>query len=365
VKLLIVAPEQIPVPPPVGGSVEHSIYQIAKRIKSTHEVTIVSLHRKSLPRTTRIGHITILRVNGGSKSAYIRNALERVRANRYDLIQIDNRPSFVSAVKRAFPNTPISVFMHSMTFVSSPMTTTRKAASDLRGARLIVGNSQSLKRTLSSKFPMHKHKIRYVHLGVDLSKFHPSRKNRHKPFHVLFAGRLIPRKGIPVLMKAIQIARRSKLSIRLSIAGGTGQSAYKGFLRRRASELGIPVTFKGNLSRGHMPAFYRTGSCFVCPSQKHEAFGLVNAEAMASGLPVIASNIGGIPEIVRHGRNGYLVKAYAKPEAFASQIVRLAKHPELTRRLAKQARMDALHRFSWAQTASKLTRIYKEQLRRR
>ncbi|MBD3919038.1 glycosyltransferase family 4 protein [Paenibacillus sp. PR3] len=363
-KLLIVAPEQIPVPPPYGGSVENCIYQIARQIKGNHEVTIVSLHRKSLPRTTKIGHTTIIRVDGGSRSTYLRNAMQRVKANRYDLIQVDNRPSFIHTVKKAFPTTPISLFMHSMTFVSRPMTTTRKAASDLKGASLIIGNSQSLKRTLSSKFPEHKHKIKFVHLGVDLNKFHPSHSKGHKPFHVLYAGRLIPRKGVPVLMKAIKIARKSDPSIRLSIAGGTGNPTYKGYLRRTARGLGIPVSFKGNLSRSRMPAFYRSGNCFVCPSQKHEAFGLVNVEAMASGLPVIASRNGGIPEIVQHGHNGFLIGAYAKPGAFASQIIRLAKDPGLTRRLAKQARIDAVHRFGWGQTADKLIQIYEEQLRR-
>lgn len=363
-KLLIVAPEQIPVPPPYGGSVENCIYQIARQIKGSHEITIVSVHRKNMPRTTQMGRTTIIRVNGGSRSAYLHNALKRIRSNHYDLIQIDNRPSFIPAIRQAFPTTPISLFLHSMTFVSSPMTTARKAAADLKGANLIIGNSQSLMRTLSSKFPEHKHKIKFVHLGVDLNKFHPSRNKSDKPFRVLFAGRLIPRKGIPVLMKAIQIARRSNSSIRLSVAGGTGNAAYKGYLRRTAKGLGIPVAFKGNLSRSQIPAFYRSGSCFVCPSQKHEAFGLVNVEAMASGLPVIASTIGGIPEIVRNGHNGYLIDAYKNPGAFASRIVRLAKDPSLTRRLGKQARLDAVNRFSWAQTANKLIRIYEEQIRR-
>ncbi|MFB9328702.1 glycosyltransferase family 4 protein [Paenibacillus aurantiacus] len=364
-RLLIIAPEQIPVPPPVGGSVENCIYQIAKQIKGNHEVTIVSLYRKHLPRTTRVGRATIIRVDGGSKSNYLRNAIKQVKGNRYDLIQIDNRPSFIRAMKQAFPNTPISVFMHSMTFVSKPVTTPSKAALDLGRANLIIGNSQSLKRTLGSKFPAQKHKVKYVHLGVDLKKFHPSGKSGAKPFHILFAGRLIPRKGIPVLLKAVQIARRSVPSIRLSIAGGTGKPAYKAYLRQTAKSLGIPVTFTGGLSRRQMPVFYRTGSCFVCPSQKHEAFGLVNVEAMASGLPVIASKIGGIPEVVQHGRNGYLVGAYHRPEAFASQIVKLAKQPELTKRLARQARIDAVQRFSWTQTASKLTRIYEGHLNRR
>ena len=101
-----------------------------------------------------------------------------------------------------------------------------------------------------------------------------------------------------------------------------------------------------------MPQFYRSGHCFVCPLQKHEAFGLVNVEAMACGLPVIASRNGGIPEIVKHGRNGFLVNAYRKPSAFASQIVKLANIRSSTNGYSIQARRDAKNKFSWERTAN-------------
>ncbi|WP_336774314.1 glycosyltransferase family 4 protein [Paenibacillus sp. MMO-58] len=363
-KLLIIAPEQIPVPPPVGGSVEHCIYQIAKNFSSNHQITIVSLKRKQMARKSVIGNITILRVDGGSKQTYLQNALQRVKNNDYDLIQIDNRPSFVNRVKKVFPSTPVSVFMHSMTFVSPPMTTSKKAEADLKRASLIIGNSKSLMKMLGRTFPAYKNKMKYVYLGVDHNQYFPNAKGEPKSFHVLFAGRMIPRKGIPALMQAVKIARNS-VPIRLSIAGGSGTVSYKAYLKRTANSLGIPVAFKGYLTRGQMPGFYRTGSCFVCPSQQHEAFGLVNIEAMASGLPVVASRIGGIPEIVKDGRNGLLVSDYRSPQAFAKQILKLASQPIFRRKLATQARRDAIRQFSWRQTARKLTSIYELYLNKK
>ncbi|OPA81511.1 hypothetical protein BVG16_01600 [Paenibacillus selenitireducens] len=361
-KLLIIAPEQNPVPPPVGGSVENCIFQISKQISNRHQVTIVSLQRKGLPKKTKMGHVTILRVRGGSKKTYLSHVMKKVKGGHFDLIQIDNRPSFVRVVRRAFPTTPISVFLHSVTFVTSPMTTRRQAAIDLREADLIIGNSGSLKRTLQHMFPQHKKKIKYVHLGVDLTQFHPGKQISQGRFRVLFAGRLIPRKGIPVLMKAIHIARKTAPAVHLTVAGGTHHAAYKKHLKKLASSLRLPVTFIGNVSRSRMPAFYRSGNCFVCPSQKLEAFGLVNVEAMASGLPVIASHNGGIPEIVKHESNGLLVKSYRHPEAFAKHIVYLAKHPEVVRRLGKQARKDVETHFSWKKTAKNLMQIYQSAI---
>ncbi|MBO7742827.1 glycosyltransferase family 4 protein [Paenibacillus sp. MWE-103] len=362
-KLLIIAPEQIPVPPRAGGSVENVIHQITSRLPEGHRVTIVSLRRGYLPRKSVSGPVTNLRVPGGSKKRYLANALRRVKGLAFDLIQIDNRPGFAAAVRNAFPHTPIAVFMHSMTFASPPMTTRRKANADFRHADLIVGNSLSLQRSLMSRFPAHRSKIAYVHLGVDTAQFRPSGKRRRGGYRFLFAGRMIPRKGVPTLLRAFKIARKSVPSIRLSVAGGTGKAAYRAFLRRTARRLNVPVRFKGNLPRKRMPAFYRSGDCFVCPSQEHEAFGLVNVEAMASGLPVIASRNGGIPEIVKDGRNGFLVTRYGKPAAFAARMAELARSPELHRRLSEQARSDAERYFGWQLTAAKLMELYAERLK--
>ncbi|WP_127530324.1 glycosyltransferase family 4 protein [Paenibacillus kobensis] len=359
-RLLIIAPEQIPVPPFKGGSVENCIYQISKNASNQHQITIVSRWSKGLPRKSTIGNMTILRVSGATKKVYLKNAIHKVKNRTFDYIQIDNRPSFVPVVRNAFRNTPISVFMHSMTFVSLPRTTTSKARIDLKETNLIIGNSRSLQQALANRFPAYSNKIKYVHLGVDLSKFRPRMTKRSGKFRFLFAGRLIPRKGVPLLLKAFKIALRSNASIQLSIAGGASKPAYKAYLTKTARQLKIPVTFKGNLSRKQMPAFYRSGDGFICPSQEHEAFGLVNVEAMACGLPVIASNNGGVPEIVKHKRNGFIVKNYRNPNSFADYMVKLANDPKLYDRLSIQARKDAINRFSWKRTAARLMKIYEQ-----
>jgi spore coat protein SA len=366
--LLIIAPERIPVPPPVGGSVENSIYQMAIHSSSKHNVTIVSKWKPNYPRTSIQGHVTILRVGGSTKQSYLANALKRVKGKRYDRIQIDNRPRFVNQVRRAFPHTPISVFLHSTTFVTAPRTTTKQAAADLSRANLIVGNSRSLRNVLRRSFSSQKHKVKFVHLGVDLQQFRlPSKAQRNHErakqrlngrFVVLFAGRIIPLKGIPVLMKATRIVQRSLPSVKLLIAGDTGAASYKRWIRALARRLHIPVTFKGNIPRNRMHRFYWSGDCFVCPSQGHEAFGLVNVEAMASGTPCIGSRIGGIPEIIRHNRNGLLVSNYRSPQALADSILKLAKNKPFAGKLASRGRMDTVRSFSWRATAKKLLSLY-------
>jgi spore coat protein SA len=244
------------------------------------------------------------------------------------------------------------------------MTSKKQAERNLRGANRIVGNSLSLQKQLKRSFPTISRKVEYVHLGVDLKQFRPRQKKTtgaHRPFVILFAGRLIPLKGIPVLMKATKIVRKSIPSAKLHIAGGTGKPSYKKYLKQLASSLRIPLTFKGYIPRSQMPNFYRSEDCFVCPSQGHEAFGLVNVEAMASGIPAVASRNGGIPEIIKHQHNDILVTNYRSPEAFAKEIVNLANHSSKAKKLAKQAPLDVTRKFSWRATARKLEKIFNSQ----
>ena len=166
-KLLIIAPEQIPVPPPAGGSVENCIYQITKNISRKHQITIVSLFLKHLPCKSIINKRRVfLRVPENRSKLTLRILLKREKGIT-TFHPTRQHTGLWKKVRKAFPNTKISVLMHSMTFVSSPMDTRRKANAHFKYANLIIGNSKSLKKSLMNRFPKHIKKIRFVHLGVD------------------------------------------------------------------------------------------------------------------------------------------------------------------------------------------------------
>ncbi|UHA73166.1 glycosyltransferase family 4 protein [Paenibacillus sp. 481] len=353
--ILMVAPEQIPVPG--NGSVEICMLSIAKQLALAHKVTIVSRQKVGLPKISKQGNLTIVRVPSGSSQTYIAAVLRYLKGKSFDFIQVDNRPHYMAKIKNAFPRTPVSLFLHSLTFV--PLTKT--VAASIAKANLIIANSDSLKRNLSRRFSNQATKIRRVHLGVDTHRFNPTTRDANNPvFNVLFAGRVIPRKGVDVLIKAIGIVSRHVPNVKLTVAGG-GKAPYINQLKALAKTNNVNISFTGRIAHAKMDQIYRTADCFVCPSQLHEAFGLVNVEAMASGLPVVASNIGGIGEIVKHASNGYLVDDYSNPEAHATFIVNIAQNKQFAASFAKQARHDAVSRFSWNQTATKLMEIYKSQ----
>jgi spore coat protein SA len=363
--LLMIAPEQIPVPPPKGGSVEICMLAIAKKLSQQHIVTLMSRRFGHYPHISSMGNLTIVRVPSLSTDHYISAVLAYIRGKHYDWIQIDNRPRFVTPVRKDFPNTPISVFLHSLTFVS--IGSNNSVENHLAQADKIIANSSSLQRELSTRFPELIHKIMQVHLGVDLHQFRPpssaQRENLRKrngiqgSFVFAFAGRMIPRKGIPVLLRALSLVRKSTPNVKLVLAG-RGKSGYMSSLKKKVKNLHLSAKFIGYKSHRSMHEVYWMADCLVCPSQKHEAFGLVNVEAMATGIPVIASKIGGMEEIIRHDKNGLLIDNYKNANAFAAAMIRLAGNRSYSRSLGKQARSDMQHQFSWTNTAKSLSELY-------
>ncbi|MEC0228166.1 glycosyltransferase family 4 protein [Paenibacillus alba] len=370
--LLIIAPEQIPVPPILGGSVEICINAIARELAMHHPVTVISRQHASYSRVSREGQLTIIRVPSGKSTRYMNEVIKAIQGKSFDWIQVDNRPRYAAAIKKHFPHTPVSLFMHSLTYVRPPYARVASCAKQLAKVDWIIANSSSLEQELRRLYPTQTRQLHKIHLGTDVARFCPNstmtvRRLRKKyrvssGFQVLFVGRLIKRKGISELIRAVHLARKSAPQVKLLIAGGQQGKGYKAALQKKAKRLAVPAKFLGNIPHRRMHHIYGLANCFVCPSQKHEAFGLVNVEAMASGLPVIASAIGGIKEVIRHEHNGVLIDSFRDPRAFARGIVAVATQKAWAEDLAKQARNDAVEQFSWQATAQSLADFYRMKL---
>ena len=248
--ILIVAPEQIPVPG--NGSVEICIMSIARQLARNHQVTIISRRSPSLPNRSHLGNISIVRVPSGSASTYISSVLHYIKGRKYDVIQVDNRPRYMARIKRFFPHTPVSLFLHSLTFVPH----NGEISNCLNTANLIIANSHSLQHKLATRFPQSANKIRTVELGVDVSRFRSvaasekrSSKRKYRinnQFTILFVGRVIPRKGVPILIQAAHLVGKHT-PVHLVIVG-RGATAYIRRLRLQAKRLGVPITFVGKKS---------------------------------------------------------------------------------------------------------------------
>jgi glycosyltransferase involved in cell wall biosynthesis len=178
------------------------------------------------------------------------------------------------------------------------------------------------------------------------------------PF-ALFVGRLASNKGLLELTDAFATVARADPSAQLVLIGEDGGQRAAVEDRVRALGLERRVHLLGHIDdESLVAAAYREARVFVLPSE-YEAFGLVLLEALAQGTPVVASRVGGIPEVVEEGRSGLLVPPRS-PAALAEAVLRLWNDRELARTLGRYGRDEVVPRFSWEALADRLDRLYRE-----
>lgn len=198
-------------------------------------------------------------------------------------------------------------------------------------------------------------------MGVDTAKFRPSDKSTRLiskyqlgDFTILFVGRLADVKGVKYLIEAASKLNSQGLDFKVLIAGDGKQ---KQALQQQveASSLEDKVIFTGWISQDELSEYYSVSDVFVGPSLS-EAQGIVFLEALATGTPVIASDVGGIPTLISHGENGYLTKPGASDD-IAEYIAKLINHPEELDRLRQNARKKVIDDFAWEVIADKYTMV--------
>jgi D-inositol-3-phosphate glycosyltransferase len=200
--------------------------------------------------------------------------------------------------------------------------------------------------------------------GIDLELFQPGRPDsvlRRRYGNVpllLFVGRLMPWKGVEHAIRALSNIPSAQMLI-----AGDGEDRSR--LTRIAAELGLTprVHFLGALPREALPWLYRSVDLLLAPSVASETFGIAPVEAQACGLPVLASNFGGFPEVVQPGITGLLLPP-GDPAALARAVNELLADPPRRRTMAAAAPAWAA-RFSWFAVADRVEAVYAEVLRNR
>jgi len=204
-------------------------------------------------------------------------------------------------------------------------------------------------------------RVRVIPNGVDVREFarSPLAQAHDTAIVGLFVGRIDPdQKGLDTLVRAVALLPASpRLQIRLvgEDWGGTDR------LRFLAQRLGVAdrLTFVGKLSRPDLLREYARAQFFVLPSI-FEPFGIVLLEAMAAGLPVVASRVGGIPEIVQEGRTGLLVDP-GNPGALA-EALRLLLRDEVRRKSMGRDARERVTRYDWDLIVPRILSVYTEAL---
>jgi glycosyltransferase involved in cell wall biosynthesis len=194
-------------------------------------------------------------------------------------------------------------------------------------------------------------RVRTVYNGVDLERFSPAQTKEsyreklgirdEKVKVATYVGQLIPEKGLDTLLEAATAICGRREDFLFLIAG---DGILKERLIRSIRERGLDSKIRYLGQRSDAEDIYRASDVCICPSVWNEAFGLVLAEAMACGVPCVASRVGGIPEVVEDGKSGYLVPP-SDPAALARAIEAFLDDDQMRISFSRRARQRAIEKF--------------------
>jgi glycosyltransferase involved in cell wall biosynthesis len=203
--------------------------------------------------------------------------------------------------------------------------------------------------------------VEVIPYTAELARPEPAARTRNGERSILFVGRLIERKGVAHLIRALGAVRRT-VAARLVVVG---EGPERASLERLAADTGVTphVDFRGRVSDEELRRAYAGAAVFVLPSvldqrQDTEGLGVVLLEAMNYGVPVVASNIGGITDIVQHETTGLLVPP-GDESALAEALTRLLGSPELARSLGEGGARLLRETFSWDRIVERWENVYR------
>lgn len=316
-------------------------------------------------------------------------AAEAAATEAPDVIHVMNYSQLLPSLRQRNPRATLVLHMHCEWLSQcSP----KVVGPRLEHADLIIGCSDHITDLIANTYPEHAGKCSTVPNAAEVvpEALLATASTRR----ILFVGRLSPEKGVHDLIAAFRAVLERFPDASLHLVGasgsvpleylvelsgdanvraltrfyggrreGTGKDRYMQTLERLAGpELGRRIFFDGYVDHDHVRDHYRRAAVLVNASLS-ESFGVSVVEGMMSGLPVVATRVGGMQETVVDGETGLLVSA-GSPDELADAIGRLLANVELARKLGAAGRDRALRHFTWEHAVSRLLRAYERMLTR-
>ena len=386
----LIGPELYPIPPIRGGAAELFIEKVAEGLTDWRPV-VIGVSDPDLPHRETRGRVEYHRVplQGWRRWLYCRyrnyfplydrevaRILQRLRP---DLIHVHNRPLLALSLARRFAGAiPVILHMHNL------YESLGKRERPPQGSPIPVAGFAACSRFVldreRSRLGLGAACFRVIYNGVETGAYasiwdHDSQRQQVREHYglgdeptVLFAGKLRESKGVPILVRAMTRVWEAAPRTVLVLVGGTEygrgrttrETPFMARLRRDLAGAPGRVVLTGFIPPADMPRAYLLGDVFVGPSQIEEGLGLVFLEAAAAGLPIIATRQGGIPEVVRDGFNGLLLRQKDDDAELAAKIIGLLGDEPLRQRLGQQGRDMVQADFTWKKIARDLEDFYDE-----
>ncbi len=240
----------------------------------------------------------------------------------------------------------------------------------LHRARRIIAVSHFTKWELTNYYKITPSKIRVIHNGVDIKKFQPAvdkrRVKKELGFNpddlaIVSVGRLYARKGLFTLIESMPTVIRHFPTAKFIISG-KGQSDEMHKLIAHAEKLGVRnnIIFTGYYPDKKLPLLYQAADIFAFSTfYEHHPFAVL--EALATGLPVVTTTVGGISETIESGKNGFLVEPFDS-KAFSEKILYLIEHPAFAAEMGTLARKTIVEKYDWRIVVKDAMKVYDEAL---
>ena len=234
----------------------------------------------------------------------------------------------------------------------------------VKRASRIVCNSEYVKKVVADRYLIDTNHLVTIYKAVRLEDFSNSLSGRETDsnrsqdeLRLLFVGTNWQLKGLPTLFSALKIISNRYRDCRLTIVGPN--VLEHAAIARAATNAGVAenIHLAGQVARERLPALFATSDVYVHPARS-EALGVAILEALATGTPVVASNVGGIPEIIATPDQGYLVPPL-EPEPFAQAILQVVEDAQLRNRL-RAAGPPRAAEFSVEKMLAKVKQLYLE-----
>jgi glycosyltransferase involved in cell wall biosynthesis len=237
-------------------------------------------------------------------------------------------------------------------------------------ARKVIAVSEFTKWELTNYYKIPAHKIRVIHNGVDIKKFQPAADKRKikaelgfnpDDIAIVSVGRLYARKGLFTLIESM-LAVVKRFSNAKFIISGKGQSDEMQKLIAHATKLGVigNIIFTGYYPDQKLPKLYQAADVFAFSTfYEHHPFAVL--EALSTGLPVVTTTVGGIPETIQTGKNGFLVKPFDE-KALADRILYLLEHREFASEMGAAARKTVVEQLDWKIVVKDAMKVYDQAL---
>lgn len=231
---------------------------------------------------------------------------------------------------------------------------------NLSGVSRVLSTSESMADEFLNVFPTKRRPI-VTPFGVDVELFKPFHKSfNHGYFNIGIVKKMEIKYGVDILLKAVyKLKRMTDKKLKLNIVGIGSQQRN---LEALAHSLNIQdiTTFYGAIDNSEVPEFLSKQDVFVVPSRfESESFGVAAVEAQACAVPIIVSNVGGLPEVIEHGVTGLVVEK-ENPEKLANALLKIINNKQLRENFGKAGRERVQRLYDWKQNVSKMIDIYIE-----